>query len=180
MTEEERYRLRFGKYRTPRFKMGDVVICSARGQVTIVGMTNGKIPWPIGKTKRARSPVLYQDLERAVRKEAFQAIIHWWGVCWTTVWKWRKALGLGQYNEGTRTLKKLHFGEPWAEDARKKAWAKSNDPARREKIATSRRGKSRPPHVIEAMRKGRTGKPQSEETKKKMRQAHSRRKQEQL
>src|SRR5262249_35930124 len=46
---------------------------------------------------------------------------------------------------------------------------------RRAKIAAARRGKSRPRHVIEAMRKGRAGKPQSEETRKKMSEAHLKR-----
>ena len=46
---------------------------------------------------------------------------------------------------------------------------------RREKIAASRRGKARPPHVAEAMRKGRTGKPQGEHVKAAVRQANRRR-----
>jgi len=46
---------------------------------------------------------------------------------------------------------------------------------RREKITASRRGKPRPPHVVEAMRKGRTGKPHTEEAKHKMREAHRKR-----
>ena len=52
--------------------------------------------------------------------------------------------------------------------AKKKAWAKGKDPERCAKIAASKVGKKRPPHVIEAMRIGRTGKPQSAETRKKM------------
>ena len=39
---------------------------------------------------------------------------------------------------------------------------------RSQKIAASKVGKKRPPHVIEAMRLGRTGKPHSPETRKKM------------
>ena len=42
------------------------------------------------------------------------------------------------------------------------------DPERCAKIAASKLGKKRPPHVIEAMRIGRTGKPQSAETRRKM------------
>jgi len=52
--------------------------------------------------------------------------------------------------------------------AKKKAWAKGQDPERCAKIAASKVRKKRPPHVIEAMRIGRTGKPQSAETRKKM------------
>jgi hypothetical protein len=46
---------------------------------------------------------------------------------------------------------------------------------RRERIAAAKRGKPRPAHVIEAMRRGRTGRPHSEEAKAKMRAAHARR-----
>lgn len=176
MDDTERFRLRFGPYSTPLFEMGQVVECSARGPVTIVGITSGKIAWPIGKTKRARSLVLYGDLERAVRNEAAQAICHWWGVGVLAVNKWRHALGIaGTTNPGTSEIRRLHFAEPWAEEAKKKAWSKGSDSDRRQKIAASKRGKPRPPHVIEAMRKGRLGKSHSEVTKQKMRAAHKRR-----
>jgi hypothetical protein len=149
--------------------MGQVVECTARGPVTIVGITSGKIAWPIGKTKRARSLVLFGDLEQAVKNEAAQAICHWWGVGVNAVNKWRHALGIaGITNAGTSEIRRLHFAEPWAEEAKQKAWGKANDPVRLEKIAASKRGKPRPPDVIEAMRKGRTGKPHSPETRKKM------------
>jgi hypothetical protein len=89
-------------YKTPRFRVGDVVTCSVRGEVTIVAITDGKIPWPIGKTLRARAPVVYKDLERAVRKESNQAVCYWWGITTQTVGKWRKALGVDQQNAGTQ------------------------------------------------------------------------------
>ncbi len=47
---------------------------------------------------------------------------------------------------------------------------------RRQRIAAAKRGKKRPRHVIEAIRKGRTGKQQSDEAGAKMRAAHARRK----
>jgi hypothetical protein len=53
---------------------------------------------------------------------------------------------------------------PGSTEGRRKAHAKARDPERRRKIAAARRGKPRPPHVVEAMRRGRAGKPQSEET----------------
>ena len=52
--------------------------------------------------------------------------------------------------------------------AKKKAWTKGQDPERYAKIAASKLGKKRPPHVIEEMRLGRIGKPQSADTKKKL------------
>jgi hypothetical protein len=42
-------------------------------------------------------------------------------------------------------------------------------------LAGARRGKPRPPHVVEAMAAGRRGKPHSEETRRRMSEAHKRR-----
>ena len=42
----------FGPYRTPVFRFGDVVICEVRGQVELVGLTAGPVPWPVGKRGR--------------------------------------------------------------------------------------------------------------------------------
>ncbi|HQR44272.1 MAG TPA: NUMOD3 domain-containing DNA-binding protein [Gemmatales bacterium] len=173
MRDSDRFQLRFGPYRTPRYRKGQVVICSARGQVTIVGTSDGKMPWPVGKTHRAKSLVLYKDLERAVRRESVLAIQYWWGVGPMAVRRWRTALGIvGTNNEGTSALRRDHFAEPWAEIARRKAWSKARDPVRCEKIAASKRGKPRPPHVLEAMRKASVGRVVSQETRRKMSEAH--------
>jgi hypothetical protein len=37
---------RVGTYRTPRFNYGATVTCAIRGQVQIVGPSNGRIAWP--------------------------------------------------------------------------------------------------------------------------------------
>ena len=42
-----RFKLHFGPYRTPRFRIGAVVEDEVRGEVTIVGLTGARIPWPI-------------------------------------------------------------------------------------------------------------------------------------
>jgi hypothetical protein len=57
---------------------------------------------------------------------------------------------------------------PGSTEGRRKAHAKAREPERRRKIAAARRGKPLPRHVIEAMRQGRLGKPQSEETRRKI------------
>ena len=41
MNDEQRLQLRFGPYQTPKFKYGDIAQCEVRGDVTIVGMTDG-------------------------------------------------------------------------------------------------------------------------------------------
>jgi hypothetical protein len=107
-----------------------------------------------------------------VRREAVQAVAHHFGVTDQTISKWRRLLGIvGQPTKGTHRLKVEH-GKERLDDALPAAWAKADDPERCRKIAEARRGKPRPEHVVEAMRRGRTGKPQSEEARAKMSAAH--------
>ena len=177
MDDAKRFRLRFGPYRTPRFRYGTKVEDARRGRVKIVGISDAPIPWPIGAGKGgAKSLVLFGALVRAVRRESNQAVARAWGVRGQTVTAWRRALGVGPTTAGTSKLRSAHFHEPWAREARKKAVAKSRDNDRREKIAAARRGKPRPAHVIEAMRQANLGKPLSAETRRKMSEAHKRRK----
>jgi hypothetical protein len=55
------------------------------------------------------------------------------------------------------------------------ARAKAHDPARRAKIAVARRGKPRPRHVIEAMRAANLGRKHTDQTRRRMSEAHRRR-----
>jgi hypothetical protein len=175
MDDAERFRL-LGKYRTPRFRYGRKVLCEVRGEVTIVGMTDAPIPWPLGKRGRCRdSLVVFKDLAKAIRRESEQAICRWWGVLATTVWKWRKALGFGQITDGTSRLYREYTKEPWAVEAFAKAHAKARDPERRRKIAEAHRGKPRPPHVVEAIRRARLGSHLTEETRSRMSRTHRKR-----
>lgn len=167
-----------GTYKAPRFRYGSTTLCEVRGEVVFAGLTNARIPWPIGKRSgsRARALVVFGDLAKAVRRESASAVCYWWGVTAQTVSKWRKELGVPQMTEGTTRLRVSRAKEsPAMAAALAKSWAKAGDPARRAKIAESRRGKRRLPHVIEAMRKGRLGKPHSKETRQKMSVAHKRR-----
>jgi hypothetical protein len=63
-------------------------------------------------------------------------------------------------------------GKERIEDALPASHAKAQDPERRRKIGEARRGKPCPPHVVEAMRRGRLGKPHTEEARRKMSAAH--------
>jgi hypothetical protein len=175
MEDIERFRL-LGTYHTPRFRYGRKVICEVRGEVVITGMTDSRIPWPIGKRGRGRhSLVVYKGLAKAIRRESNLAICHWWGITPQTVSKWRKALGVEPTTEGTSRLHSEYTKEPWAVRAWAKAHAKARDPERRRKISEARRGKPRPPHVLEAMDRARRGMHHSEETRRKMSQTHRRR-----
>jgi hypothetical protein len=175
MEDAERFRL-LGTYRTPRFRYGRQVLCAVRGEVTIVGLTEAPIPWPVGKGGRGRhSLVIYKGLAKAVRLGSNQAVAYWWGVDGQAVSKWRKALGIGPITEGTSRLYREYTKEPWAVEARAKAHAKAHDPERCRKIAEAKRGRPRPRHVIEAMRQARLGMRHTEESRRKMSEAHRRR-----
>jgi len=66
MTDDDRFRLLFGPYRTPVFKYGDDAFCELRGDVILCGLTDAPIPWPTGKKRqkgsRARAIVVYGAL----------------------------------------------------------------------------------------------------------------------
>jgi hypothetical protein len=104
MDDATRFRL-LGIYKTPQFRYGQKVICELRGQVVLCGLTEAQIRWPSGKVGRHHAIVLYAGLAEAVRREAAQAVAYWWGVSLYTVWKWRKALGVGATTPGTSRLR---------------------------------------------------------------------------
>jgi hypothetical protein len=174
MTDAERHRLIHGPYRTPRFRYGAVVMDEVRGEVMIVGLTDARIPWPVGKRGRARSLVVYGQLAEAVRRESGLAICHWWGLTPQTVSKWRKALGIGPVTEGTSRLRRIHALSPKGRAALKKAVAKARDPQRRLRIALARIGVPRPPHVVEAVRAAHLGMKHTAEARRKMSEAQRR------
>jgi hypothetical protein len=170
MNTAARFRLNFGPYRPPRCRLGSIVKDLIRGPVRIVGMTDARIPWPIGKVGRGKSLLFAGGLAKAVRKESHQAVRHWWGVCGDRVWKWRKALGVPRTNDGTYRLR-VHYGrEPFFKRAQRKAWSKARDPERCAKIAAARRGKPRPPEIVAKM--NRLGSRHSKSTRRKMSLAH--------
>src|SRR5262249_19146465 len=96
MTDDDRFRLLFGPYVAPAFRYDDIVFCEVRGEVTIVGLSSGRIPWPIGKRGRSKSFAVYGGLADAIRREAAIAVCYWFGMTPQTVTKYRKALGVGE------------------------------------------------------------------------------------
>ena len=174
-TSTARLTLRFGPYATPQFRYGDVVIDEVRGDVTIVGLTDGLIPWPIGKRGRAKTIVVCAGLADAVRKEANITVCHWWGITPQTVSKWRKSLEIGRITEGTSALLRDHFTPQRQYFMRVKRAPKYRDPGRNEKIRSSRLGKPRPKHVVDALRESHLGTNWSEQTRKRQLDSRMRR-----
>jgi hypothetical protein len=120
-----------GQYATPAFAYGDVAFCALRGEVTLVGLREAPIPWPVGKKQgqRVKALVLYAGLAEAVRRESAAAIMHWWRVGSDKVWKWRRALGVSPTTEGTS---RLRTERPPAPDARRGAADVVQPPSRRQ------------------------------------------------
>ena len=163
MEDSERFKLYFEKYETPRFRCGQRVWCHFRGWVKIVGLSDGKIPWPIGRPTTLGcgrdSMVIYHGLKRAIENESNQGVAHWWGVNRGTVSRWRRALDVARKTPGTlRTLDVTLKTE-----------------SRRFKIAISKVGKPRPKHVMEALRRANLGTPLDDATRKKMSESHRKR-----
>lgn len=80
MRDEHRFKLRFGPYRVPRYRVGRVVSDEWRGDVQVTGVSDGRLAWPIGKKKGCRpNLILCGDLVRAVKRESRIAVMHWWG-----------------------------------------------------------------------------------------------------
>lgn len=168
----DRFKLHRGPYKTPRFRIGQIVVDQIRGEVTIVGVTDGRIPWPIGKTKRAKTLVMFRGLAKALRAESATAICHWWGVTEQTVTKWRKALGVSPDTLGSRRLKSAYASHPDFQHVLDAAHATLKDPARGAKISAALKGKPIPPHVRMMLLAARLGSKASDETRQKMRESH--------
>ena len=80
----------------------------------VVGLSNGRIPWPLGSSLRrgGRCFIVYGALARAVRLEAGIAVAYWWGVRPDTVSKWRKRFyeeGMDGLSERTRSGRPRSF-----------------------------------------------------------------------
>lgn len=176
MTPADRFRLRFGPYPIPCFKYGDIVMDEVRDcEVVIVDISNGRIPWPMGRLREQKGGrpgvVVYGALVDAICEESNQAVAHWWGVTIAVVSRWRRALGVKGTTKGTSALRRGYAGEEWFVRARKKAQAKHQDPIRNAKISAALRGRVMPRHAIEAARKARIGMKHTDEARRKMSEA---------
>jgi hypothetical protein len=80
MNDTDRYKVLLGHYKAPRFRVGQVVRCEVRGEVRVVGVSEGLVSWPVGIKASNRALVVYKGLAKAVRRESAQAVAHWWGV----------------------------------------------------------------------------------------------------
>lgn len=93
-----------GPYRAPDCKAGDQVEDLSLGPVEVAGFTDGPLPWPCRRQRGAATPLLTDELARAVRTESAYAVAYWWDVSRSKVGQWRAALGVKRVTAGTREL----------------------------------------------------------------------------
>ncbi|HEY1378576.1 MAG TPA: hypothetical protein VGF55_17380 [Gemmataceae bacterium] len=166
MTDADRFRLLFGTYCAPRWRYGRVVMDDLRGEVTIVGMTAGRIPWPVGKRGPAKAPVVAAGLARALRAESAQAVAHWWGLSAQTVCLYRRALGVPRSTAGSRRLWQINCREVITPEVQARAVRAANTPEANARKGAAQRGKPLPEHLKKHF--DRTGWVPSAETRARM------------
>jgi hypothetical protein len=175
LPHQDRVKLLFGPYQMPKCTVGRPLRCLIRGKVRVAGITDTPIPWPYAhrhrKDKRP-SIIVCGDLVRALRRESETAIAHAWGVSIVTVWRWRKALGVEQFTEGTRDLYRRWLPEKLDEDALSNLADSLKSPERNEKIAASQRGRPMPEHVKRKPLNANKGHKLSAEHRRKLSEAH--------
>ncbi|HEY1377194.1 MAG TPA: hypothetical protein VGF55_10395 [Gemmataceae bacterium] len=176
MTDADRYRLLFGPRRAPRWRYGRVVMDEVRGEVTVVGMTAGRIPWPVGKRGRAKAPVVAAGLARALRADAAQAVAHWWGLSAHTVCLYRRGLGVPRATAGTRRLHQLNYEEITTAEVHARAVRAANTPEANARKGSAQRGKPLPDYLKKHF--DRTGWVPSAETRARMSAAQKARRRE--
>jgi len=173
-----RPRLYFGPYATPRYRVGQAVHCERFGDVEIVGTSNGRIPWPLGRKPGSRGPaslVLYGDLAKAVQRETRVAICYWWGCGASAARAMRRVFEVPRMTDGASNRQQEIEQLPAVKAGRRKAWAKALDPERRRKIAEARTGKRRPAGLMAALHKRTRGRQLSDRARTKMSESHRKR-----
>jgi hypothetical protein len=84
--------LQHAPYVTPVIVRGAIVCCGVRGLVKMVGMSDAKIPWPIGQRDGKQALIVYKGLARALKSESAEAVSAWWGVRVSVVKSWQRQL----------------------------------------------------------------------------------------
>lgn len=167
MIDSERFKLLYGPYAPPNCRVGDKLLCEYRDrEVTIGGITDGRVPWPCARGPAPQGPILCGSLILAVRSESENAVAYHWGVSTTTVKKWRRALEVPAVNNGTLALYISYGFERLAtpeNKARTKAAMGSEEV--RAKIRASRIGRKLHPKTAAALREA-ASRPKSEEWKR--------------
>jgi hypothetical protein len=142
MKSPKRYRLLHGPYAAPQCRVGRTLYCQfRRRELKVGGLTDAPVPWPFARQPGPRSLILCGELVLAVRVESASAVAAHWGVGRETVGRWRKALGVPFFNEGTRQLYQDVIPEKVNLEALTVARKASRTPKARAKMSAARKGR---------------------------------------
>lgn len=145
MPQPTRRTLHFGPFEPPPYRIGQVVTCAVRGPVRIVGVSSGRIPWPLGlripkAPGRRPSLVIYGALVDALSRESATAVSHWWNISPPRVSAWRRALGIKRPTDGETLLRKRPGSQTAAvEAARKVNRGRKISPETRQRMIAARK-----------------------------------------
>jgi hypothetical protein len=168
MNDSERFRLLYGPYVPPKCRLGDKLACEHRGrEVKMRALTDAPIQWPSAVASGSMSPILCGDLIRAVRLESEIAVAHHWGVSPQTVYKWRRALGVPEMNEGSSRLYSAYVPEKFTPEVRAMGKEAMKSPEVGAKIRAALAGRPLHPNMI-AGRQQAIHQPKSDGWKRKM------------
>jgi hypothetical protein len=113
ISDAKRFKLYHGPYRAPKCRVGDWLACEYRGrEVKVRGISDARIHWPTVRKTGRLCLIVCGDLARAVQVESERAVARHWGVRAETVSKWRRALDVPKWNEGSRRLQNLVSARP--------------------------------------------------------------------
>src|SRR5262245_36760597 len=109
LPDPEPVKLLHGPCAAPMLLIGARATCLYRDcDVVIVGRTTARVPWPLCRNRERptgqASVLVNEDLARAIRCESGLALRHWFGVSGATVVRWRRALAVPRFNEGSARL----------------------------------------------------------------------------
>jgi hypothetical protein len=124
---------------------------------------------------RRPSIVVCGDLVRAIKRESAIAVAHWWGVSISTVWRWRIALGVKPFTEGTRALYGRWLPEKLDEEALQHQKEALRSPECLAKRAARLTGRPMPAKVKKALFRANKGRKHTEASRRNMSDAQKRR-----
>ena len=153
--------LLFGPYVPPRHRKGSWITDEIHGLVQVNGWTDGPLSWPTRKRPNGgpRSIAVTADLVRAIRHESEVAVAHWFGVSTKKVRELRRELNVSRNTIGTLRRHAV-VAEPPPPAAGAKGRARiAENPANRQRLGDSVRGKRMSAEAREKMSIERRGKP---------------------
>lgn len=145
------------------------------GRVVVGGAHDAPIPWPYRKRTGAHALIVCGALLEALHTEMAGAIADAWRVSLTTVWAWRKALGIDSFEvPAHKANKKETFREHISLEAQERGLAHARTPEAIARMAASKRGLKMSAEARAKISAYQRGRPKSPEHRAKL-AAHCRR-----